>query len=79
MWASHPTKAILLFFITQIVKKQLSRPYKTLYRHAKAPDFMRVWAYRPRSVVKVLATYFCEVGRDFLACEMGNLTPTFCM
>lgn len=45
-------------------KKQFKRLYRTLYCHTKAPDFMRVCAYQPCFLLKVLATYFCTAGRD---------------
>lgn len=75
------TAKYLLFFIAKIVKKQLKRPHRILYRHAETPDFMRVWAYRTRSVLKAPATYFCKVGQDFggfFPPAKRALAPMFC-
>lgn len=42
-----------------------------LYRHAESLDFMQVFAYQSRTVLKVLVTYFCRVGLDFIAYKTG--------
>ena len=59
----------ILFFIDFPHIKQFKLAHSILQDNAASPHEMKVYAYQLHFLLKVLATYFCKVGRDFLAAK----------